>query len=394
VNDSRYALQNAFIYTVLVALILLAPLYVYTVYMKNIHEIRNELLLKQHAGIILQAMNEFGTRHEETFSFPRFQLFQAGLYDRHFKPIFSLIEEPFENFSPGYHNQGDYVYFIMPLPEHRYFDANYLIVGNELSFAAIYEKVATILLVIAILVFLLSLLFLNHFAAPFRQVNKKLDNFIKDSVHEINTPLSIINVNIDLFNRKNPENKYLMRIKAAAKSLANIYNDMDYIIKNEKKGFTSEEIELDTYLKERIEYISEIAAMQNIRIESQINCRARILFSSIKLQRIIDNNLSNAIKYSNQNTVIYVRLDAVGDRCVLSFTDNGIGIAEPKKIFERYYREKSDKSGFGIGLNIVKQIIDDAGISLKITSVLGKGSSFSYTFPPEMLLSPPSQEKF
>lgn len=386
-NDVKYAFQNAFIYTALVAMILLAPLYVYTVYMKNIQEIRNELLLKQHAGIIVQAMNEFGIRNEESFNFPRFQLFQAGLYDSHFKPIFSLIKEPFENFSPGYHNQGDYVYFIMPLPEHRYFDATYLIIGNELSFAAIYEKVATILLVIAILVFLLSLFFLNHFAAPFKRVNKKLDNFIKDSVHEINTPLSIINVNIDLFNRKNPENKYLTRIKAAAKSLANIYNDMDYIIKNEKTGFTSEEIQLDLYLKERIEYISEIAAMKNIRIESQIDCTASILFSSIKLQRIIDNNLSNAIKYSNQDTVIQVKLEPFEDGCTLSFKDNGIGIAEPKKIFERYYREESDKSGFGIGLNIVKQIIDDAGIKLEISSELGKGSCFSYHIPSGMLIT-------
>lgn len=58
-KDSHYALKNAFIYTFLVALILLTPLYIYTVYMKSIYEVQNELLLKQRSTLILSAMEEF-----------------------------------------------------------------------------------------------------------------------------------------------------------------------------------------------------------------------------------------------------------------------------------------------------------------------------------------------
>jgi signal transduction histidine kinase len=54
-------------------------------------------------------------------------------------------------------------------------------------------------------------------------------------------------------------------------------------------------------------------------------------------------------------------------------------------IFERYYREKSEKGGFGIGLNIVKKIIDEAGIELKVTSKIGEGSCFSYHIPHTLL---------
>lgn len=384
-NDTKYAIKNAFLYTLFIAIVLLMPLYLYMVYMKNVYEIKNELMLKQNARTIIHNMEEFGNRNEPTFNFPRFQLFEAGLYDSHFNPIFTLIHEPMETFSPGYHKQNGYVYYIMPLPEHRYFNANYLIIGNELSYISVYQKAALFLLSIVVVVFVLSLFFLRRFALPFKRVNEKLDSFIKDSMHEINTPLSIINVNIDLFNRKNPENKYLRRIKAAAKTLSNIYNDMDYLIREEKKAFDTEQIQLDEYLRERVEYFYEVAAMKNIYIDLQIKCQRVMTCSSVKLQRLMDNTLSNAIKYSHENTTITVTLEEHEDGCLLSFADQGIGIAEPKMIFDRYYREKSEKGGFGIGLNIVKKIIDEAGIELKVTSKLGEGSCFSYHIPHTLL---------
>ncbi len=384
-NDTKYAIKNAFLYTLFIAIVLLMPLYLYMVYMKNVYEIKNELMLKQNARTIIHNMEEFGNRNEPTFNFPRFQLFEAGLYDSHFNPIFTLIHEPMETFSPGYHKQNGYVYYIMPLPEHRYFNANYLIIGNELSYISVYQKAALFLLSIVVVVFVLSLFFLRRFALPFKRVNEKLDSFIKDSMHEINTPLSIINVNIDLFNRKNPENKYLRRIKAAAKTLSNIYNDMDYLIREEKKAFDTEQIQLDEYLRERVEYFYEVAAMKNIYIDLQIKCQRVMACSSVKLQRLMDNTLSNAIKYSHENTTITVTFEEHEDGCLLSFADQGIGIAEPKMIFDRYYREKSEKGGFGIGLNIVKKIIDEAGIELKVTSKLGEGSCFSYHIPHTLL---------
>jgi len=387
-NDTKYAIKNAFLYTLFIAIVLLMPLYLYMVYMKNVYEIKNELMLKQNARTIIYNIEEFGNRNEPTFNFPRFQLFQAGLYDSHFKPIFTLIKEPMETFSPGYHKQDTYVYYIMSLPEHRYFNANYLIIGNKLSYISVYQKVALILLSIVLVVFVLSLFFLRRFALPFKRVNEKLDGFIKDSMHEINTPLSIINVNIDLFNRKNPENKYLRRIKAATKTLSNIYNDMDYLIREEKKSFEMESIKLDQYLRERVEYFYEVAAMKNIYIDLQITCHPMMTHSITKLQRIIDNTLSNAIKYSHENTTITVLLEAVEEGCLISFADQGIGIAEPKMIFERYYREKSEKGGFGIGLNIVKKIIDESGIELKVTSKVGEGSCFSYLIPHSLLDTP------
>lgn len=379
-NDKLYALKNAFIYTMLVAVLLLVPTYVYVVYMKYVYEIQYEFKLKRESHLILRSMEEFDAKEKTVFDYPRFRSFQSGLYDEHFNPIFTLIKHSLKNQKAGYYVDNGYGYLVITLPEQRYFGATYLVVGGELSYTRIYQDVVMILLSIAALIFVLSLFFLDRFALPFQRVNQRLDRFIKDSMHEINTPLSIINVNIDLYNRSNPQNKYLQRIKAATKTLATLYNDMDYLIKNERLAFEYEEINLSRYLQERCDYFYEVAALKNISVESLIEEEILILFNPTQLQRIIDNNLSNAIKYSHEEGKIEVILERTGNSAVMRFKDNGIGIDKVDKIFERYYRENRDKGGFGIGLNIVKTIVDKAGIDLHIDSVYGKGSTFSYTF--------------
>lgn len=386
-NDNRYALKNAFIYTMLVAVLMLTPTYLYVTYMKYVTEIQYEFTLKEQSHLIIRAMEEFDPKEEQQFDYPRFRSFQSGLYNDHFLPLFTLIEKPLNNQSVGYHVTDDgYAYLVIALPQGRYFDATYLVIGGELSYVRIYQDVVIILLAIAVLIFVLSLFFLDRFALPFQRLNKRLDRFIKDSMHEINTPLSIINVNIDLYNRSNPTNKYLQRIKAATKTLATLYNDMDYLIKNERLSFEYEEIDLSRYLQERIDYFSEVSALKNITIEADIAEGVKLMFNPTQLQRIIDNNLSNAIKYSYEEGMINVSLEGNNERCVMVFKDDGVGIKEVNQIFERYYRENQDKGGFGIGLNIVKSIIDKAGIELQIDSVYGEGSTFSYTFFPPIYL--------
>lgn len=371
----------------LVAVLLLVPTYLYVTYMKYVYEIQYELTLKKQSQLIVRSMEEYDPSEKKAFEYPRFRAFQSGLYDAHFNPVFTLITTALEDQKAGYHIQDDYAYLIVALPERRYFDASYLVIGGEISYARIYQDVVMILLGIAALIFVLSLFFLDRFALPFQRINQRLDRFIKDSMHEINTPLSIINVNIDLYNRANPSNKYLQRIKAATKTLATLYNDMDYLIKNERLSFEYEPINLSYYLQERCDYFSEVAALKNIAIESHIDEEVMIHFNPTQLQRIIDNNLSNAIKYSREEGKIDLFLVKFEDRCIMSFKDYGVGIEDVNRIFERYYRENRDKGGFGIGLNIVKSIIDKAGIELTIDSRYGEGSTFSYTFYPPIYTS-------
>jgi signal transduction histidine kinase len=352
--------------------------------MKNITIIKNEIVLKEKSIMIIKSMEEFN-QNDPYFEYPRFKEFESGLYDVRFKPIFTLVNYEIKNFKEGYHTEGNDAYLIVKLPKERYFGATYLIVKNTLYFAPVYQNVVSILFSIVLLVFALSFFFLNKFAQPFKQVNQKLDNFIKDSIHEINTPLAIINVNIDLYNRKHESNKYMQRIKSAVKVLSHLYEDMDYLVKFNRLEHEPMRIDLTKFIRDRIEYFSDVATMKDIEIQSDLHKDIWITMNDKELQRVVDNNISNALKYSNENDVIRIALHVKDEICILSFEDFGVGIEKVDKIFERYYRENKNKGGFGIGLNIVKAIIDKEGIELNIDSRLNEGTTFTYKFPKDII---------
>ena len=200
-------------------------------------------------------------------------------------------------------------------------------------------------------------------------------------MHEMNTPLSIINVNVDLFHSMHESNKYLHRIKSATKSLATIYNDMDYLIKQNRIEYADEIINFEAFVKERVEYFELICQLNNITLSLVATTNTHIMFNPTKLQRIVDNTLSNAIKFSYKNGKIEVHIDKnENGGIVLSIQDYGQGIKNPEKITNRYYREYESKNGFGIGMNIVKSIIDKSNVTLEIQSTYLKGSTFTYTF--------------
>ncbi len=379
-NDSSYGVKNAYIFTILISVILFAPLFFYTLHMKSMHDIKNELQLKSKAYLIIQSMDAFDT-NSPYFKYPRFQTFRSGLYNINGTKIFSTIENEIPSLQKGYYKSDDNAYFILELPSYKYFNASYLIVENKLSYSDVYQKSIFIGISIIVLIFLLSIIFLNRFAKPFKKVNKQLDNFIKDSIHEINTPLSIININIDLFNKKFESNKYTNRVKAASKVLSNIYNDMDYLIKHDRVHYEKKSTNICHVLKERIDYFTEIALMKNIHILSDIQTDIQIDINPKQLQTLIDNNISNAIKYSYEENIINIKLYTKDDYYCLEFKDYGIGIKDIDKIFTRYYREERQTGGFGIGLNIVKAIIDENNITLDIVSEVKKGSTFTYVFP-------------
>lgn len=391
VDEQGFVRRYTLIYTFIISFILLAPLYLYVDYRMNLQEIKKEMELKSIQSHIINAMDNFGNHPNDTFSFPNFTSTKSGLYKRNFSPVYTQISSQIPSFTAGYFKNDSKRYLITTLPLNKYFFASYLITEADISFTALFLEASFLGFGIILLILLLSFYVLNSFSRPFKRVNEKLDDFIQESMHEINTPLSIINVNVDLFDEIYGKNKYFNRIKSATKLLATIYNDMDYLIKQNRVIYKDETIDLNTYLQERIVYFELIAQLKNISVSLDSSVNVTINFNTTKLQRIIDNTLSNAIKYSHKNSLVEISLQEVDDAIELIFKDYGQGIKNPQKILERYYREDSYKSGFGIGMCIVKSIIDKADIELRIDSILGKGSQFSYTFYKSMIISKTSQ---
>jgi c-di-GMP phosphodiesterase len=205
--------------------------------------------------------------------------------------------------------------------------------------------------------------------------------FLKYAIHETNTPLSIIMGNIDMFEIQFGKNKYLTNIEIAMKNIFSIYDDLSYLVKKDQVNKATHRINLIDFIRSRIDFFTQTAIRFKSKFEFICNYDEIILnFNEIKLQRIVDNNLTNAIKYTLPNETIYVILRIINkENCDLIIESRSAQILDPQKIFEEYYREELSQEGFGLGLNLVKRICSEENVGIKLES--GENwASFTYTF--------------
>jgi signal transduction histidine kinase len=208
---------------------------------------------------------------------------------------------------------------------------------------------------------------------------KAQDSFIKHSIHEINTPLAVIMTHIDLFKMKEGENRYLSKIEAASKIISNIYADLSYMVKKNRFDYRKKHLDMSAFLKERVDFFAEIALGNKHKIIEEIENDIWIHFSEEELQRIIDNNLSNAIKYANRGTDVKVVLREERDEIVLEFIGNSPKIVDTERIFKPFERENDVRGGFGLGLEIVYTICQKENVKIDVHSD-DEMTLFSYRF--------------
>ncbi len=204
--------------------------------------------------------------------------------------------------------------------------------------------------------------------------------FLKHAVHETNTPLSVIMGNIELNEMENGKNKYVTNIEVAVKNLCSIYDDLSYLVKKDQIEYPKHEIDLVDYVRSRVDFFSQVAHKAKTQFVFDVpKIEMNILFNESKLQRIIDNTLTNAIKYSYENEEIFIILTKIDDSYSFLISSHSKMIQEPKKIFEEYYREELSKDGFGLGLNLVKRICEEENVIIDVESKTEK-TSFQYIF--------------
>lgn len=204
--------------------------------------------------------------------------------------------------------------------------------------------------------------------------------FLRHAVHETNTPISVIMSNIELYEMEYGKNKYLSTIEVALKNIFNIYDDLSYLVKKDQVNYPKRDIDFVDYIRSRIDFFSLAAQQFGSNIIFNSNFKTLIFnFNETKLQRIIDNNLTNAIKYTNENSNIYIALKKEKDNHIISISSCSEYIQYPEKVFKEYYREESTKEGFGLGLSLVKRICDEENIGIRIESNEFY-TSFNYIF--------------
>ena len=225
-----------------------------------------------------------------------------------------------------------------------------------------------------------------------RETDSFRKDFIGNLAHELKTPLfniqgfilSLLEGGID-----DPEinRKFLSKAEKNIDRMTRLLEDLDSISKIESGAMnieleTVDIVELSSEIAENLDRKAKNANVQfKIREEEEF----KVLCDPNKIRQVLSNLLVNSINYGVDNGKTKVRFYDMGDNILIEVDDDGIGISEVDllRIYERFYRVDKSRSrhagGSGLGLSIVKHIVEAHGGNLHVRSTLGTGTTFSFT---------------
>ena len=330
------------------------------------------------SAIVMKAMKDAFQNETEKYDFLkalRHCRFEAGYYDKNQKPIYTEIEH-FNTFDEDFSIKNGYCYTVIE-DNSNHLGVHYIVLKENELLGTLHQLRIKIIgyLVLSFLLMGVVGYFLGRlFLQPVREQIESLDQFISDTTHELNTPISAILMTIQSL--KGVEEKKMKRLEASAKRLSVMYSSLTYRL--EGKVQSKEVLDLDEIITERVGYVKEL--IDSKRLNTTLGLEpTKVLMNERSAYRLIDNLISNAIKYSDVGDSIFILLK----ENVLTVKDTGIGIEEKEQedIFKRYHRANEERGGFGIGLNIVLSICKEYKIKLNLDSKKGEGSTFILTFP-------------
>ena len=366
------------LYITLCVVILIFVSFIYFKSQKDFMLGQKRISLQNYSNEFIVKLKHLHVNFDKNQLYPRDKRFKTAIYDSDKKLIFSTLNSPkvkLDNII--YTSDNKKIHFIKE-PESYYLGARYVIIEINEDQAWLYNMQKNIFMITAMgLVFMLIIgyFLLRLFLKPMRDALHLLDRFIKDTTHELNTPISAIVANIEMIETNNLDEKLAKRIRRidiGAKTVSNIYEDLTYLTLNNKIMSQNENINLSEILDQRVEYFTTLADVKKINFIKNIQEDVFIVIDIKKLSKLIDNLLSNAIKYNKINGFIKIILN----EDTLSVEDSGKGIKSEQisLLFDRYSRFDKTVGGFGIGLNIVSMICKEYNLDIKVDSTVNIGT--------------------
>jgi two-component system, OmpR family, sensor histidine kinase CiaH len=226
---------------------------------------------------------------------------------------------------------------------------------------------------------------------PIEQILLEQKRFIADASHELRTPLTSLKTAIEVSLRDKAlplkSKKILQDNLADVNSLQNLIDSLLQLASQENKTIVKQLIDVHEILSKAIKTVRPLAKQKNIKIISKLS-HQQILASDTGLNQLFTILLDNAIKYSNPKGKIHVILACKKRQVIIKIKDSGIGINKKylKHIFDRFYRiddsrTVSLKPGYGLGLSVAKQIVQNHSGEISVMSESNKGSTFIVKLP-------------
>ena len=307
------------------------------------------------------------------------ETYEVGLFDSESKRLFGTLANKGIDFTKQYQHNEQRVLFIST-GTNLHLGVKYTVVQSSSLHHEMVQlriQVMTALLLAALFIGVIGYLLLKIFMKPVLQRREAQDRFIKDTAHELNTPITALMMSTKRAMDKGKFDARLMRhISISTKQLYDLYTSLTYL----SFGIDEEDEQLDLadVLRSSIEYFRELSESKKIQFITEIQTHS-FTISRQKALKLFNNLISNAIKYSPPDSQITIALQN-GE---FSITDKGIGIPEElqAKIFDRYKRATDYAGGFGVGLSIVSDICRQYDIGIEIDSNPDNGTTAVLKFP-------------
>jgi signal transduction histidine kinase len=256
--------------------------------------------------------------------------------------------------------------FSIPTVTDHYMKFSFSTEAYAKRYNEILSDVVTKYLLYMLLLVGVSALFAHFALRPLREALRLNDEFVKDMLHDFNTPLSSLKINFKILQKKFGKDDAISRSEEAMQTIHDLQANLAYFLSH--SPLAQEKLELFSSLSQRVKSYKVIFPDITFLLEIE---EIYLKINPEAFLRVVDNLLSNAAKYNVPHGTVTVRF--VKNHLIIE--DSGIGIKEPSKVFDRFYKETS--RGMGIGLHVVKKLCDDLDIEIKVESKLKKGTKFS-----------------
>ncbi|WP_228254689.1 sensor histidine kinase [Halarcobacter bivalviorum] len=376
-SEKKTLLGFLTLYSFFTIVILLFISFLYYSFQKNLMLQEKRVLMQNYSSELIFRLKDLHINFDKYKFYPRDEKFNSAIYDSDKKLIFSTLESKKIDFNSEVYTSNSKLHFVEQ-PESYYLGAKYVVleINDDLIwFENLKKEIAFFILLAFIFMVFLGYFLLRLFLKPMRDALHLLDRFIKDTTHELNTPVAAVISNVEMIDIDSLDEKLAKKIKridTGAKTISNIYEDLTYLTLNNKIISQDENLNLSKIVKQRIEYFKTLADVKKISFETSIKDEISIFCDNKKISKLIDNLLSNAIKYNKIKGVIKVTLKE--NSLIIEDSGKGMSQEQVEQLFQRYTRFDKSVGGFGIGLNIVSMIAKEYNFKISVKSELKVGT--------------------
>jgi len=269
-----------------------------------------------------------------------------------------------------YEKDGLYSYFRIPKSKKFNIKLSFPLEKLERDTDKIFYKLLVAFIIITFLLSIIALFFTFYSLKPIRKALKLNDEFIKDILHDFNTPITSMMLNIEMLEPNDKENPYIKRISQGVDNMVLLQKNLRYFLALSVSQ--NSEVDIALLAKNRLEFIQNV--YPNILFTYRKKSHLVKISNSDLLIRILDNLLANAGKYNK----IKGSVELLVSENRISISDTGKGIKDVSRVLERYYTEQ--ERGLGIGLHIVNKLVEELNIKMKINSTVGVGTEVILDF--------------